>query len=223
MPKPLPTYAIKLRMIGRSISFSTIQAVRRHREVAGYPMTFGLRVQGLLMTVIRLTEAAVKGMAARRWGRILTVAPPASFSPFPISLFQTPCGRQRRALASPWQVRSPRMGLSNMILPGRINTGRLTQINTQNAERQGMTLEAFEEASLATIPAVVLARQRSLPRLPFFNERPRGYVTGSMVRVDGGIIKGFRRSFGEPPHLLTGPSDAEVSAVVKIIHTEPAS
>ena len=31
-------------------------------------------VQGLLMTVIRLTESAVKGMAARRWGRIITVA-----------------------------------------------------------------------------------------------------------------------------------------------------
>ena len=150
-------------------------------------------VQGLLMTVIRLTEAAVKGMAARRWGRILTVASSGVVQPIPNLAVSNTVRSAAAGFSKSLAGEVAKDGITvNMILPGRINTGRLTQINTQNAERQGMTLEAFEEASLATIPAGRFGTPEEFAKVAvFLMSDHAGYVTGSMVRVDGGIIKGI--------------------------------
>ena len=150
-------------------------------------------VQGLLMTVIRLTEAAVKGMAARRWGRILTVASSGVVQPIPNLAVSNTVRSAAAGFSKSLAGEVAKDGITvNMILPGRINTSRLTQINTQNAERQGMTLEAFEEASLATIPAGRFGTPEEFAKVAvFLMSDHAGYVTGSMVRVDGGIIKGI--------------------------------
>ena len=150
-------------------------------------------VQGLLMTVIRLTEAAVKGMVARRWGRILTVASSGVIQPIPNLAVSNTVRSAAAGFSKSLAGEVAKDGITvNMILPGRINTGRLTQINTQNAERQGITLEAFEEASLATIPAGRFGTPEEFAKVAvFLMSDHAGYVTGSMVRVDGGIIKGI--------------------------------
>ena len=150
-------------------------------------------VQGLLMTVIRLTESAVKGMATRRWGRILTVASSGIVQPIPNLAVSNTVRSAAAGFSKSLASEVAKDGITvNIILPGRINTGRLTQINTQNAERQGMTLEAFEEASLATIPAGRFGTPEEFAKVAvFLMSDHAGYVTGSMVRVDGGIIKGI--------------------------------
>ena len=155
--------------------------------------TWSASVQGLLMTVIRLTESSVKGMVARGWGRVLTIASSGIVQPIPNLAVSNTVRSAAAGFSKSLSSEVAKHGVTvNMILPGRINTGRLRDMNNQNAERQGISLEALEQASLATIPAGRFGTPEEFAKVAvFLMSAHSGYVTGSMVRVDGGLIKGI--------------------------------
>jgi 3-oxoacyl-[acyl-carrier protein] reductase len=78
----------------------------------------------------------------------------------------------------------------NIILPGRIHTERLDELDRAKAAREGMTLETVRAASVAAIPAGRYGRVDEFAAVAAFlcSERA-SYVTGSQVRVDGGLIR----------------------------------
>jgi 3-oxoacyl-[acyl-carrier protein] reductase len=78
----------------------------------------------------------------------------------------------------------------NVVLPGRIKTDRTTEIDSAAAKAQGKTADEIEAASLATIPAKRYGRVDEFADVVCFLASERAaYITGSMVRVDGGAIR----------------------------------
>ncbi|MDQ2689592.1 MAG: SDR family oxidoreductase [Chloroflexota bacterium] len=149
--------------------------------------------QLLAVTPIELATALLPGMRERGWGRVVailssTVRQPAS------DLVYSNAGRS--ALAA-WLKTTARAiaadGVSvNGVMPGRIATARIQQLDSGRAEREGSTEEEVRAAHLATIPAGRYGRPEELGALVAFLASERAsYITGQLVAVDGGLIAGF--------------------------------
>lgn len=147
--------------------------------------------QTMVLRVITLTNAFLPGMKAQGFGRILTVASSGVIEPIPnLALSNTLRGALvgwNKTLAT--EV-APFGITANMILPGRIHTDRIDELDGANARRQGKSLEEVRAASISTIPAGRLGTVEEFGAVgAFLCSGPAAYVTGSMIRVDGGAAR----------------------------------
>ncbi|MCY1664138.1 SDR family oxidoreductase [Rhizobium sp. SL86] len=147
--------------------------------------------QTMVLRVIALTNAFLPAMKDQGFGRILTVASSGVIEPIPnLALSNTLRGALvgwNKTLAT--EVAA--FGITaNMILPGRIHTDRIDELDGANAKRQGKALDEVRAASIKTIPAGRLGTVEEFGAVgAFLCSGPAAYVTGSMIRVDGGAAK----------------------------------
>ncbi|EIE51464.1 3-oxoacyl-ACP reductase [Salipiger aestuarii] len=148
------------------------------------------QAQAMVASVIDLTGRLIPGMCAQGWGRVLTVASSGVEQPIPnLALSNT----LRGALAGWNKTLATEVAgegvTCNMLLPGRIHTDRLDQLDGAVAETQGKPLDEVRAASRRAIPAKRYGRVDEFGAVgAFLCSEPAGYVTGSMVRCDGGMI-----------------------------------
>ena len=78
----------------------------------------------------------------------------------------------------------------NMVLPGRIDTERVQSLDAARATRENVDVEDVRTLSAKEIPARRYGRPEEFAAVVvFLASAPAAYVTGSMVRIDGGLIK----------------------------------
>ena len=76
----------------------------------------------------------------------------------------------------------------NMVLPGRIATDRLAQLDGIKADKTGASLEQVQDASRKTIPAGRYGRPEEFGAMvTFLCSQQAGYVTGATLHVNGGM------------------------------------
>jgi len=101
-----------------------------------------------------LVSQVLPGMRERRWGRILAIGSSGVTAPLP-NLAVSNTGRA--ALAGYLKTLAAEVALDevtvNLLLPGRIATDRVTQLDQAAAKRRGTTLEDIQLESRKTIPA----------------------------------------------------------------------
>jgi 3-oxoacyl-[acyl-carrier protein] reductase len=154
------------------------------------PSVWATNFQKMVQPVITITDMVVEGMRARRWGRIITSASSGVVAPIPnLGLSNT----LRSALTGWSKTLAREVGPDgvtvNVVVPGRIATGRIQFLDAEKAKREGKSIEQVSAESTAAIPvgrygtpeeyAVVVA---------FLASERAAYLTGSIVRVDGGLI-----------------------------------
>jgi 3-oxoacyl-[acyl-carrier protein] reductase len=145
--------------------------------------------------VLRLMEIAnlcAADMRAAGWGRILTLASSGVLQPIPNLAMSNVL---RSALIGWNKTLSTELAADgitvNILAPGRIHTARVDQLDAAAAERQGKTVDEVRTASRATIPAGRYGSVEEFAAVAaFLVSRPASYVTGSVVRCDGGMIRG---------------------------------
>ncbi|GGD10837.1 SDR family oxidoreductase [Aureimonas glaciei] len=145
----------------------------------------------MVARVIELTTLALPGMRAAGWGRVLTIASSGVVQPIPnLALSNT----LRSALVG-WskslsnEVASDGVTV-NMLLPGRIHTDRVDELDAANAKRTDKPIDTVRQTARAGIPAGRYGDVAEFAAVAAFLVSGRAsYVTGSVVRCDGGAIK----------------------------------
>ncbi|SKA27157.1 SDR family oxidoreductase [Consotaella salsifontis] len=145
----------------------------------------------MVARVIELTAMALPAMRAAGWGRVLTVGSSGVVQPIPnLALSNT----LRSALVGWTKSLSNEVagdGVTvNMLLPGRIHTARVDELDAAAAERTGQPLDQVQKTAKAGIPAGRYGTVEEFASVAAFLVSGRaGYVTGSLVRCDGGLIR----------------------------------
>ncbi|MBT3991905.1 MAG: SDR family oxidoreductase [Rhodospirillaceae bacterium] len=148
-------------------------------------------LQALLMSVIRISEAALEAMIERQWGRILTVTSSGVIAPIPTipvsNVVRSGIVSYSKTLAN----EVAKHGITvNTIIPGRIDTERTVNMDKFASEKQGISVEDVQKKSWAQIPAGRYGSVEEFADVAAFLLSARAsYVTGSQIRIDGGTIK----------------------------------
>lgn len=147
----------------------------------------------MAISLFEMTAQIAPAMVERGWGRILTIASSGVEQPIPnLGISNTV-----RASILGWSKTlaaelAPAGVTVNVLLPGRIHTDRVDELDRAAAERGGVTVEAIARSSAASIPMGRYGTPDEFAAVAAFLCSARAsYVTGSKVRVDGGAIRGL--------------------------------
>lgn len=146
--------------------------------------------QAMVLSVIALTDRVLPGMKARGFGRILTCTSSGVIAPIP----NLGLSNALRASLVGWSKTLARevapFGVTaNILVPGRIATDRTGVLDRLKAEREGKSIETVRAESIALIPAGRYGKPEEFADMAAFLASERAaYVTGSVIRIDGGYI-----------------------------------
>ena len=147
--------------------------------------------QTMVRHVIDLTNRVLPGMREAGWGRILTVASSGVVQPIPnLALSNT----LRSALVGWSKSLANEVAAdgicANLLLPGRIHTERVDELDEANSKRQDKPIDEIRESARLAIPAKRYGTVEEFAAVAaFLVSGPASYVTGSLIRCDGGSIR----------------------------------
>jgi 3-oxoacyl-[acyl-carrier protein] reductase len=144
----------------------------------------------LLKTHVALVKRVLPHMRTQGWGRVLAVGSSGVEAPIPM-LAASNVGRA--GLAAYLKTLASEVAAAgvtvNMLLPGRIATDRVAALDEAAAGREDRPVEEVRAASQAKIPTGRYGAPEEFGAVAaFLCSTAASYVTGSLVRCDGGML-----------------------------------
>jgi 3-oxoacyl-[acyl-carrier protein] reductase len=154
------------------------------------PAVWRKQFEAMVLSVIAITDRVLPGMRTRKWGRIITSTSSGVIAPIP----NLGISNALRSSLVGWSKTLAREvgkeGITaNIVLPGRIATSRIAFLDEARAKRENKAVEAIVAESTSTIPVGRYGRPEEYGDVvAFIAGVPAAYLTGSVIRVDGGLI-----------------------------------
>jgi 3-oxoacyl-[acyl-carrier protein] reductase len=145
----------------------------------------------LLFSTLRMVRAAVGSMEGRGGGAILMSTSSSVKEPIQNLGLSTVLRASVSALAKTLALElAPSNIRVNQIIPGRIDTDRVRQLDEINGQKQGLSAEQAKARSIASIPMNRYGQPEEFGRVAaFLLSDAASYMTGATVQVDGGLIR----------------------------------
>lgn len=152
--------------------------------------TWSRHFQSMVMSVIAITDRVLPGMRERRFGRIITSTSSGVVAPIPNLGLSNALRMSLVGWSKTLAREVGRDGITcNVVLPGRVATQRIRFLDEQKAKREGRSVEDVTAESTASIPLGRYGEpQEYADVVAFLASRNASYITGSVVRVDGGLL-----------------------------------
>lgn len=146
----------------------------------------------LVLSIIKITDRVLPGMRERRWGRIITSTSSGMIAPIPNLAISNALRASLMGWSKTLAAEVAKDGVTvNIILPGRIATNRLKQLDEARAKREGKTFEDVYESTKQTIPMKRYGTPEEYgDAAAFLASQQASYITGTQLRVDGGATAG---------------------------------
>jgi 3-oxoacyl-[acyl-carrier protein] reductase len=147
----------------------------------------------LLLSAIRMIRLAVPSMAERGGGSIVIPTSSAVKEPIPNISLSTVMRASVASLAKTLALELAAQKIRvNQLIPGRIRTDRVEEIDVENAKRGGISLEEQRKRIWATIPMGGYGDPEDFAAAAvFLFSSAASYITGASLQVDGGLIRGI--------------------------------
>lgn len=147
--------------------------------------------ESMVASVIHLSDVVLPGMRRRGWGRLITSTSSGVVVPIPMLGISNTL---RSALLGWSKTVAREVGpdgvTSNVVIPGRIASQSAIDRDVLRAQQQHRTVEEVQKDYVVRIPA----RRYGTPReygdaVAFLASARAGYINGTMLRIDGGMIE----------------------------------
>ncbi|CAN0259314.1 unnamed protein product, partial [Discosporangium mesarthrocarpum] len=153
--------------------------------------TWAAQFQTMFINQLTIVNTFLPGMRERGWGRILVVSSSGIVQPIPNLGISNAIRASQVGWAKTLSSEVAPDGVTvNTVAPGRIHTDRVNQIDAAAAAKQGKPVEDIARASHATIP---MGRYGTVAEFAdtavYLLSDNASYITGSVVKVDGGMIR----------------------------------
>ena len=145
----------------------------------------------MVLPLFRLTDLLLGDMRSRKWGRIINIASTSVVEP----IMAIGVSNTLRSAVIGWAktlaTEVARDGITvNTLLPGVIMTDRVVQLSSAAADRQKISVDEAIQRSAQAVPVGRLGTTAEFGAVAAFIASPlAAYVTGSMIRVDGGVLR----------------------------------
>lgn len=154
------------------------------------PAVWSKHFQAMVLSVIAITDRVLPGMRGRKWGRIVTSTSSGVVAPIPNLAISNALRLTLVGWSKTLAREVGRDGITaNIVLPGRIATPRIAFLDEQRAKRENRPVADVTAESTGSIP---LGRygdpQEYGDVVAFLASERAAYLTGSVIRVDGGLI-----------------------------------
>lgn len=158
---------------------------------AGQPtQLWKAQFESMVLSVIKITDRFLPHMRKQRWGRVLTSTTSGVTAPLAgLAISNT----LRASLVNWSKTLSSEVAADgitcNVIVPGRIATARLRFLDDFNADKKKESADQVAARNEAVIPMKRYGTPEEYAAAAAFLVSDRAsYITGTVLRVDGGLI-----------------------------------
>jgi 3-oxoacyl-[acyl-carrier protein] reductase len=146
--------------------------------------------QAMVLSVIAITDRVLPNMRARHWGRVITSTSSGVVAPIPNLAISNALRLSLVGWSKTLAREVAKEGVTaNVVVPGRIATSRVRFLDEARAKREGRSVEAVLAESAGSIPVGRYGTPEEYADVVAFLASERAaYITGSVIRVDGGMI-----------------------------------
>src|SRR6202051_64402 len=154
------------------------------------PSLWSKHFSAMVLSVIAITDRVLPNMKTRAWGRIITSTSSGVVAPIPNLGLSNALRLSLVGWSKTLAREVARHGITaNIILPGRIATDRIRFLDEAKAKREGRPVESVAAESTGSIPVGRYGEPKEYADTVAFLASDRAsYITGSVIRVDGGLI-----------------------------------